>query len=312
MKVRSPMLFRIDYVGSEPEPRDALKAFVDDILGSVIAARAQVLGHDSRSAFRSLQTGYWPASQLPERDRRVFLTELHKAVIGPRSVKSFHEAVARWHRRAASIAAMRHERTVDKPGWPALCPNWHSSDGVYKLVPLTSAAELVGEGNALQHCVGGYYSHCRSGHTQILSMRSGDDHKATLELLLSGEPGTVLSIRSGQFRSFRDYRPPEHLYDVVREFLDDLKSGRHPIHQSTITAYRKKMARSGDYAWHGSPLPMEHARSVWPLYRTLVPRGASDDFDSWCDASGLNSACDHLLNAMAAPKHEPADDYIPL
>lgn len=294
-------LFRIDYM-DRPEPRDAISALKADILGPLAAARADAAGLPGTFGLASFLNGHGAPQSLPDGERRVFLTGLRSAIIGRRGIKSFHEAVSRWHRRAASLASMRHERSVDRPGWPALCPVWNAPDGIHRLVPLTSAAELVEEGNALQHCVGGYYGHCRSGDTQILSLRSGDDHAATLELLLSGEPGEALTIRAGQFRSYGDQRASEHLYDIVRAFLDDIKTGAHPVARTEIGAYRKKMRKEGDHAWQSGPLPIEHARAAWPLYRALLPRGVPEDFDTWCETSSLNAAYDRLLKVITTAK----------
>ncbi len=312
LKAHSYSLFRIDYVGEQPEPRDAINALTDDILQPIAAERARALGFTKARMHTSFQRGFWPPQTLSEPDRCKFLTALRFAIIGSRGLKSFHEAVTRWHRRAASLAAMRHEQTAETPGWKALCPIWNASDGIHRLIPLTSAAELVAEGNALQHCVGGYYQECRRGDTQILSLRAADDHAATLELILSGDPGTTLSIRAGQFRTFGDKRPPEDLHDIVRTFLDDIKTGKHPVARAEIAAYRKKMRREYDHAWQSGPLSMDHARNAWPLYRALLPRGAPEDFDSWCESSGLNSAFDQMITAIATADVHRTSDVIPL
>jgi hypothetical protein len=298
-KTYTTALFRVDYVGDRDEPRDAVRALSADILLPLAATRAMTLGLSRLQPVSYLLGGHWPPANLDHHQKQEFLTALRHAIIGDRGIKSFHEAASRWHRRAASLAAMRHERALDKPGWPALCSTWKARDGIHELIPLTSAAALVAEGNALQHCVGGYYSQCRSGDTQIFSLRSGADHAATLELLLSGEPGEPLILRAGQFRTLWNRPAPAHLGDIVRAFLDDLKSGAHPTARAEIDAYRKKMHKDGDHAWHNGPLPIDHARSVWPLYRTLVPRGAPEDFETWCERSGLKAAYDQMLKTIA-------------
>ena len=196
------------------------------------------------------------------------------------------------------------------PGWPALCSPWTAEDGIHRIVPLMSAADLVEEGNALRHCVGGYYSQCRSGDTQILSIRDGQQHAATLELLLLGEPGSPLSLRVGQFRTFGNRPAPDHLHEVVRAFLEDVKTGRHAIASADITAYRKKMRRTGDHAWRSAPLPLDHARAVWPLYRSLLTRDAPDDFDTWCVQSGLNEVFDRLLLELCASNRNAASQSV--
>ena len=86
--------------------------------------------------------------------------------------KAFQQAAHVWHRRAAAVAALRNENQTDRPGWPPLCPPWTSRCGTFEILPLTTAKALVEEGNAHHHCVGTYYDACRSGGTQILSLRA--------------------------------------------------------------------------------------------------------------------------------------------
>jgi hypothetical protein len=93
---------------------------------------------------------------------------------------------------------------------------------------------------------------------------------------------------------------------VVRAFLEDVKTGRHAIASADITAYRKKMRRTGDHAWRSAPLPLDHARAVWPLYRSLLTRDAPDDFDTWCVQSGLNEVFDRLLLELCASNRNAA------
>jgi hypothetical protein len=57
------------------------------------------------------------------------LAAVRRALIGERQARGFQEAVAKWHRYAATIAAMRDEQQTAKPGWPALCPDWRSACG---------------------------------------------------------------------------------------------------------------------------------------------------------------------------------------
>jgi hypothetical protein len=293
-------LLRPDYLGTEAEPRDALAALVQDLLEPLAATRAAHLRLTARHNIINFLRGLEVPSSLANAPVRCdFLTALRNAIVGPRGIKSFREGIALWHRRAATVAALRHEENAEQPGWPALCARWSSSDNVHQFVPLTSAADLVEEGNALGHCVGGYYSQCRSGGTQILSLRSHGRHAATLELLLGGEPGQGLTISVGQFRTFGNARPNEPSHVALRAFMDDLRSGAHPIARTEIGAYRKRMAKSGDYSWRGTPLPLDHARKAWPLYRPMLPRGTPDSFDEWCIAAGLGAAFDRILTAVA-------------
>ncbi|MBN9070013.1 MAG: PcfJ domain-containing protein, partial [Rhizobiales bacterium] len=173
-------IIRVDYVGSD-HARDALGALAEDILRPLAVHRATIAKRGDLG-YSFLHSFEFPAGLRNSRDRRVFLAVVNRAIVGPRGVKAFQEAVELWHRRVATISAVRHERRTDRPGWPAICPPWRCDRGVHEIVPITSAAGLVEEGNRLDHCVGGYYQQCRSGAVQILSLRRDGAHAATIEL----------------------------------------------------------------------------------------------------------------------------------
>jgi hypothetical protein len=68
---------------------------------------------------------------------------------------------------------------------------------VYKIVPLTSAYELIEEGKDMHHCVGSYAQNCMDGESRIFSIRDMKDKKiATLELRYHREKWAVGQCRS--------------------------------------------------------------------------------------------------------------------
>lgn len=293
-------LFRPDYVAGKAENRDAIAALCEDLLAPIAVSRAQAANLSDHPIVRNfVQTIALPTAVSRDAQSRIFLRALREAVIGPRKIKSFHEGVERWHRRAATIAAARHEKRTNKPGWPALCGSWHSDDHSHSIVPLTSADALIVEGNALNHCVGGYYSQCRSGGTQIYSVREGDKRVGTLELLLANGKGSALTITVGQFKAHHNGQPEEHLHGVVRDFLEALRDGRHPIAHAELAAYRKRMQQEGDHIWPRDGLSLEHARQVWPFYQPMLPRPVSATFDEWVAATGLETAFDRMIRHIA-------------
>lgn len=294
-------VLRPDYIADSTQRRDAFEAVKDDLLEPLAGHRAAMLGLDAHNQVRYFVYRLAvPSSIAHTEQHRLWLRAVREAVIGPRGIKSFDEATKRWHRRAATIAALRHEEQAEAPGWPALCPPWQSADGAYAIHALTSADDLVAEGNALDHCVGGYYSQCRTGGTQILSLREGDQRRATLELFIEPGQGGGLSIKLGQFKTYGDARPGYDEHEILRAFLADLRAGHHPVSAQKIRAYRRNMARMSDYAWSRGPLPIDHARRTWPLYRTFLPKGVPESYDAWCETSGLNAAFDAILTAIAA------------
>ncbi len=295
----SQNLFRPDYVEST-EARDAIAGFQEDLLRPLAADRASHLGLADNFVIQRFLADFSLPSSFPGcDDHRLWLRALRHAVVGPRGIKSFQEAVAAWHRRAATLAAVRHEHKTERPGWPALCAPWHAPDGTHAIVPLTSADDLVHEGQAMDHCVGGYYPQCRSGGTQILSLRCKGEPRATLELLLSFADNGGFTIRVGQFKAHHNRKPEPALHAVLRQFLDDLQAGRHAMARAPLMAHHKAMARTGDHVWRSHALPLDHACRTWPLYQTLLPKGLPPTFDAWATSSGLAGAIDTILTALA-------------
>lgn len=293
-------LLRPDYFDPDnSEVRDAVTGFRDDILRPIVAARASALyPRLPRRIERFLQDLEFPAALRASDERRDFLTAIRRVLVGPRGAKSVGEAVSVWHRRAASVAAMRHERRADRPGWPPICKVWRSADGIHTIVPLTTAADLVGEGNALDHCVGGYYEPCRRGDTQILSLRWNGCHAATIEFTLAGGEKD-LSVQVGQFKARRNRRPDAASHDVLKEFLGAINRGRHALDRKTMIAHRKHMRDTWDGSWSSRNLPLEHARAVFPLYRPLLPKGTPETFDAWHAATGIDTVIDRVLARLS-------------
>lgn len=290
-------IVRMDYVGSE-HARDAIGALAEDILRPLAVHRATIAKRGNLG-YSFLHSFEFPAGFRNSRDRQAFLAVLNGAIIGSRGIKAFHEAVELWHRRVATISAVRHERRTDRPGWPAVCPPWRCDRGVHEIVPITSAAGLVEEGNRLDHCVGGYYQQCRSGAVQILSLRREGMHVATIELTLSGTTADTLSFQVGQFKARRNRRPDDELHDVLRAFLTALHGGAYPIFRTRLAAHRKRMEQEGDYLWSAGALPIVHAREVFPLYLPLLPRGTPANLDGWCKQTGLTDAFDRAVALLS-------------
>jgi hypothetical protein len=290
-------IIRVDYVGSE-HARDAIGALAEDILRPLAVHRATIAKRGDLG-YSFLHSFEFPAGLRNSEERRAFVAVLNRAIIGPRGVKAFQEAVELWHRRVATISVVRHEHRTDRPGWPAICPPWRCDSGVHEIVPITSAAGLVEEGNQLDHCVGGSYQQCRSGAVQILSLRREGTHVATIELNLSGTTADTLSFQVAQFKAHRNRRPDDELHDVLRAFVAALNSGTHPIFRTPLAAHRERMQRDGDYLWSAGALPIAHARDVFPLYLPLLPRGTPADLETWCKQTGLTVAFDRAAALLS-------------
>ncbi len=292
---------RPDYFGFYKDGiTDAINAMREDLLRPMVAERIRLGGFaPSRqvvSFARSIEIDVRKGGGLV---RQRMIAALRHAIIGPRKPKAFQEAVGLWHRRVATLSALRHEHTAERPGWPELCAPWRSACGSHELVVLSSAADLVEEGRLLDHCVGGYYAICRRGDTQILSLRENGKRIATLELTLGPDLG-VLALAVGQFKAYRNSTPPAHLHDPLRAFLRDVRNGDHPVNAARLAHYRKKMRDVWDGTWNSEALSLDHARKAFPFYLPLLPRGTPADFDAWCAASGLPAAFDATLAQLDA------------
>jgi PcfJ-like protein len=279
-----------NYYGTDPTTvRDAVRAFSDDLLTPLLADLSPpAAGHISPEVILDrLAPEHLPAIQQ-------FLACIHRALIGPRGPKAFQEATHVWHRRAAAVAALRNENQTDRPGWPPLCPPWTSPCGHYQILPLTTAKALVEEGNAHHHCVGTYYDVCRSGCTQILSLRANGVPMVTAEILLDER---ITSIRVAQFKGLCDEVPDDPaLHQAMRDFLRDLRAGKHPLNRDQLRAYRQWADQHYHYGWSSRPLSIPHARQAFPLYLSLLPRGTPATFDQWCDQTGLRAGLHAVVN----------------
>ena len=288
LKTDNITLVPADYYGTDPTTvRDAVRAFSEDLLEPLLGKlRLLPIASILLAYLAELEPGHLPPTQL-------FLASIRRALIGPRGPKAFHEAAHAWHRRADAVAALRDENQSDRPGWPPLCPHWTSPCGRYRIVPLTTAKELVAEGNVHHHCVGTYYECCRSGATQILSLRQDGKPAVTAEIILDAQ---ITSLRVAQFKGLHDEVPDDpDLHQAMRNFLRDLRSGIHPLNRAPLRAYRKWASNHYHYGYSSRPLSIAHARQAFPLYLALLPRGTPGEFDRWCDQTGLRKG---LIQAL--------------
>ena len=145
-----------------------------------------------------------------------------------------------------------------------------------KSSPLTTAKALVEEGNAHHHCVGTYYDACRTGCTQILSLRQNGKPMVTAEILFDER---IAALRVGQFKGLFDEVPDDPaLHQAMRDFLRDLRTGAHPLNRQQLRAYRQWADEHVYYGSGSRPLSIAHAREAFPLYLALLPRAHARRF----------------------------------
>lgn len=289
---------------SGQESVDALNAFSTDVLKPIIKERIErlELAPDRMGDLSSFQSRLcFPARLRNSAARREFHRGMTAAIFGERKAKAFHEGAEIWHRRAACAAALRKEMLAENPHWPALCDVWTSKDGRITAVPLTTAEDLVREGNFHNHCVGGYYEQCRSGRTHIVSMRRDGVPVGTLELLSVFVGGKLDHLTPGQFEATHRAKPDEDVQIAAKTFLSDLEEA-HPVNRKAIQKHARMMMRLHDDGWSEQIMTMDHAGRTWPLYRPLMPRPFVEDLRQWMERSGLVETIDAALVAIAGKK----------
>lgn len=74
--------------------------------------------------------------------------------------------------------------------------------------------------------------------------------------------------------------------------------------------HRKAMRNTWDGAWSSKSLSLDHARTVFPLYRSLLPRGTPETFDEWHAASRVDPVIDRVLARLAQTETEAEHSYI--
>jgi hypothetical protein len=98
--------------------------------------------------------------------------------------------------------------------------------GDWVIVPILSAAELIEEGQQMEHCVGSYISDCRMGRLQIWSVRDAlGQRRSTLATRFQKAPsGWIAGI--SQHRAKLNAKPDPASYAAARELLKALNTGQ--------------------------------------------------------------------------------------
>lgn len=134
------------------------------------------------------------------------------------------EIVRRWQdafRR--QIAADSEENALIRGlTWRAPLEEFRTGDRV--ISPLLSAAELIEEGQKMEHCVGSYISDCRMGRLQIWSVRDTlGQRRSTLATRFERE-SSVWRATISQHRARLNEKPDPSSYAAARELLKILNT----------------------------------------------------------------------------------------
>jgi len=136
------------------------------------------------------------------------------------SVTTVMRLVAEWHDRVAHARRLEEEENFDKVLRLPRMPTSTMEGFTFK--PLTTRRELDAEGRAMHNCVYSYAERVRDGDCDIVSVRKGADHVATMEVVL-GE-GELLEV--AQLRGKRNTEVPGDVRRACKSWLDLLNLNR--------------------------------------------------------------------------------------
>lgn len=130
--------------------------------------------------------------------------------------------------------------------WPPLfgkkeieIPAFVTDESGWKLFTLTSAAELISEGQNLKHCVGGYTRKCIMGDSHIVSVvNSKGEAVSTIEFALRHDGSLKQQTHSG----VDDSSPSLQSTKVANWISEEVKSGNIKIDLADIEIARSQMA----------------------------------------------------------------------
>lgn len=109
--------------------------------------------------------------------------ELGMAWLARRGLSSLVRASARWHAQSMERTAPI-STPVAQAQLPAILGEW-SDDARHAIERLTALA-LVEEGQAMSHCVGGYWDRCLRHGERVLRLSLADGEQATAHLVFTG------------------------------------------------------------------------------------------------------------------------------
>lgn len=130
-------------------------------------------------------------------------------VLFPRDLQTAHDEAV----KARKIKEDEEEIEKSMARAAALETQYGYTDGVYLIRPPKSTTEIIDEGNALQHCVGGYAARHANGITTILFMRACAE---------PDKPLYTIEMHGKELRQAHGYQNRKNPEDVpeTKAFLD--------------------------------------------------------------------------------------------
>ncbi len=147
----------------------------------------------------------------------------------------------------ARVQALGADEALPQPEapliWPALIAGRHSH-GPYRVIELTSQAELEQEGRQLEHCVGAYAAACLDGITFIYAVRDRHGrHCSTFEIRIAETTPALI-----QHKALRDSEPPQDEQALALRFIERVLTRVTPARLAAVCAERRRLAEDA-VAW---------------------------------------------------------------
>lgn len=139
----------------------------------------------------------------------------------PKNLKKKHDESTKTAAkiREAKRSAEAKEKEVKR--LRALAPRYTYSDGRWLIRPPVSAAEIVAEGKALRHCVGGYADRHISGATTILFLRDRTrPGRSLVTIEMRGAEIVQIHGWDDERTACKDNPKRKSPMEIYREFLD--------------------------------------------------------------------------------------------
>lgn len=231
--------------------RDCVSSFKTDVINPLL-----------RSAFEG--------SRLHLNVQKKIGDALTRRMLGFEGLGRLVEISEKWHRMEEDIR-LRKDADIASASWPPIAENYKASNGLM-IIPLSTAKQLSDEGSrqlddngmpGLNHCVGSYDAHCKTGHSHIISVRRRSGRQwervSTVEYALNVAKEVTLTER--QHRAYGNSRPPADAMLAVSEWLKLVRDKKISLNIDEVvrnmnenttrnpTDPMKKLER-GLLAWH--------------------------------------------------------------
>lgn len=154
------------------------------------------------------------------------------------------QLVARMERAQDNI--LKDVSVASDAAWLPLTKDWQSSNG-YKIVNLTSYAELKREGKELSHCVGGSGNSCMNGTLRVFSVRKIEQPEKPLYTAgLSIDLQTKKIKQMSRPLGYKNANPPSDVTEAWEAFKNKIDTPVLPVDWQTLHHATNEYAEKQD------------------------------------------------------------------